>query len=108
MGAAEAQTIWENANVRVVLGGSGNASDLEDVSRLMGETEDRTGRRRVLSVDEIRTLKFGQAVMIAGSSRPIEARLTPFWKRKDGDKIMSGRKETEQRVKGYKEAAARR
>jgi type IV secretory pathway TraG/TraD family ATPase VirD4 len=106
-GAAEAQTIWENANVRVVLGGSGSASDLEDVSKLLGETEDKGGRRRVLSVDEIRTLKFGQAVIVAGSSRPIEARLTPFWKRKDAARIESGKQETEQRVKQYKDAASR-
>ncbi|MEV0136559.1 hypothetical protein AB0H83_50065, partial [Dactylosporangium sp. NPDC050688] len=81
-----------------------NASDLADMSKLLGETEGRP----VLSVDEIRTLKFGQAVMIAGSSRPIEARLTPFWKRRDGKQIMRGRQETEQHIKKYKEQAARR
>ncbi|MEV0131113.1 hypothetical protein AB0H83_21940, partial [Dactylosporangium sp. NPDC050688] len=80
-----------------------NASDLADMSKLLGETEGRP----VLSVDEIRTLKFGRAVMIAGSSRPIEARLTPFWKRKDGSRIASGRTETEQRVKRYKDEASR-
>jgi type IV secretion system protein VirD4 len=97
--AAAAQTIWENANVRVILGGSGNPSDLDDISKLMGST----GGRRVLSVAEIRTMKFGQAVVVAGSSRPIEARLTPFWKRKDSDRIERGRKATERRVNQYKE-----
>ncbi len=40
-GREAAQAIWDSAIVKVVLGGSANADDLADLSRLIGEREVR-------------------------------------------------------------------
>jgi type IV secretion system protein VirD4 len=104
-GDHEAMIMWDNAAVRVIMGGAGNIDDLEAVSRLMGETPDRragsAGLRRVLSAEEIRTLPFGTAVVVARAARPVEVRLTPWWKRSDGKKIAAGKKVTEEMILKY-------
>lgn len=105
-GQDEAAVMWDTAAIRVVMGGSGHVNDLEDISRLMGEVDEKQksvtkgagGRsvsfskqkRRVLSVDELRTLEFGHAVVIARAARPVETVLTPYWKRKDAKEISKG------------------
>lgn len=93
-GDHEAMIMWDNAAVRVIMGGAGNVEDLEDVSRLMGKVRGKD----VLSPDEIRTLKFGSAVVVARSARPVEVQLTPWWKREDGDEIAKGKAETEKMI----------
>ncbi len=118
-GEHEAMIMWDNAAVRVIMGGAGNVDDLDDISRLMGETwEDqrtksygpddvergsstRKFRRRVLSAEEIRTLKFGTAVMVARSARPVEAKLLPWWKRRDAKLIGAGKAATEKQIAGH-------
>jgi type IV secretion system protein VirD4 len=112
-GEHEAMIMWDNAAVRVIMGGAGNVNDLEDISRIMGEYEAEktstttggkktettsTSARRVLSAEEIRTLKFGTAVVVARASRPVEVELTPWWKRKDGGKIAGYKKDVEQTI----------
>jgi len=105
-GNDEAAVMWDTAAIRVVMGGSGYVNDLEDISRLLGEVDEKTksvstgsgGRstsyskqkRRVLTLDELRTLKFGTAVVIARAARPVEAKLTPYFKRKDAKEISAG------------------
>jgi type IV secretory pathway TraG/TraD family ATPase VirD4 len=122
-GNHEAMIMWDNAAVRIIMGGAGNVDDLEDISRLMGETRERQttrtsgpdgdGRsvsklkRRVLSPEEIRTLRFGRAVVVARAARPIEISLTPWWKRKDGDQIAAGKANIEKLILQYSEAAER-
>ncbi|WP_163508622.1 type IV secretory system conjugative DNA transfer family protein [Fodinicola acaciae] len=102
----EAAVMWDTAAVRVVMGGSGHVNDLDDISRLIGEVDEKQktrtrgndGRsvsvsqqaRRVLTVDELRTLEFGRAVVVARSARPVEIRLTPWWKRADAEAIKAG------------------
>ncbi|MCL9795240.1 type IV secretory system conjugative DNA transfer family protein [Frankia sp. AgKG'84/4] len=106
-GEHEAMIMWDNAAVRIIMGGAGNVDDLEDISRLMGETP--TPRpttagprsRRVLSPEEIRTLEFGTAVVVARSARPVEVKLTPWWKRPDGKDIASGKGRTEEMILSY-------
>jgi type IV secretion system protein VirD4 len=116
-----AMVMWDNAAIRVVMGGAGNVDDLEHISKLIGERDDQRTNllglgpatwagqpKRVLAAKEIRTLKFGTALVVARSTRPVEATLTPWWKRPDGDKIAAGKAETEQAIRGYTEAAERR
>ncbi len=116
-GADEAMIMWDNAAVRIIMGGAGNIDDLEDVSRLMGEYERKkttetvsrnlkavattTEPRRVLSAEEIRTLKFGTAVVVSRASRPVEVNLTPWWKRSDGKEIGAGKARTEKLIMEY-------
>jgi type IV secretion system protein VirD4 len=119
-GDHEAMIMWDNAAVRIIMGGAGNIADLEDISRLMGETrarEYRTTRgpagtsvqvgkewRPVLSAEEVRTLEFGKAVVVARAARPVEVKLTPWWERKDGDEIAAGKADTEAKVLEYTKA----
>jgi len=106
-GAHEAMIMWDNAAIRVIMGGAGNVADLEDVSRLMGEVRTPSGRpgrddgRRVLSPEEIRTLPFGTAVVVARAARPVEVALTPWWKRRDAAEIAAGKAETERLILQY-------
>lgn len=97
-GAEDAQTIWDAAIVKVVLGGGGNADDLRDLSALVGERDETTtsvsrsagaGRstsesvRRVaiLPPDAIRTLPFGRAILLHRAARPIILSMIPWTKR---------------------------
>lgn len=54
----------------------------------------------MLSAEEIRTLEFGRAIVVARAARPIEVSLTPWWKRKDGKEIAAGKAEVERRIAG--------
>jgi type IV secretory pathway TraG/TraD family ATPase VirD4 len=105
-GNDEAAVMWDTAAIRVVMGGSGYVNDLEDISRLLGEVDEKTKsisrgaggkstsyskqKRRVLTIDELRTLEFGTALVIARAARPVEAKLTPYFKRKDAKEIGVG------------------
>ncbi|GAA0950535.1 type IV secretory system conjugative DNA transfer family protein [Virgisporangium aurantiacum] len=97
---AGAEALWSNATVRVVLGGGGRSDDLNELSRLIGKTDDRKGAvvRDVMSPEEIRTMKFGRAVILARSARAVEVELTPWWKRPDGKEIERARKRTEDQI----------
>ncbi len=121
-GDHEAMIMWDNAAVRIIMGGAGNVDDLEDISRLGGEIKEGEAsvtygdldtvtvnrvRRRVLSPEEIRTLPFGRAVVIARSSRPVEVALTPWWKRPDGKVLAEGKARTEELIVQYGAAAER-
>lgn len=89
--------IWDNATVRVVTGGGGNAADLAALSGLMGSVKGKP----VLTADEIRTMKHDRAVLVAGSSRPVEVKLMPWWKREDGQEIARSVKETEAQIRRH-------
>jgi hypothetical protein len=104
-GEHEAMIMWDNAAVRVIMGGAGSIDDLEDISRLMGETRHtkHDENRRVLSAEEIRTLPFGQAVVVARATRPVEVRLTPWWKRRDAAEISAGKARTAKLIEQYTE-----
>ncbi len=110
-GEHEAMIMWDNAAIRVIMGGAGNVDDLEDISRLMGDvrspgwSKTRFEGRRVLSPEEIRTLKFGTAVVVARAARPVEAVLTPWWKRADGDHIAAEKAKTEKLIVAYSDQA---
>lgn len=107
-GNDEAAVMWDTAAIRIVMGGSGYVNDLDEISRLLGEVDEKQksvskgqgGRsvsfskqkRRVMSIDELRTLEFGTALVIARAARPVEAKLLPYFKRKDAKQISAGQK----------------
>jgi type IV secretion system protein VirD4 len=110
-GEHQAGAIWDAAIVKLVLGGGGNARDLEDLSKLTGQREDRqysdnisrdgyrswtTSTRdiSVMDASRLRTLPFGTGVLLMRSAKPILLTLTPWTARPDradlqGDKTRS-------------------
>jgi type IV secretory pathway TraG/TraD family ATPase VirD4 len=110
-GNDEAAAIWDAAN-KIVLGGSSNATDLRDLSALLGSrTEKRVsyshdgfGRRTattstsdvpVYEPSDLRTLRFGSAVLLFRSLAPIQLQLRPWTARKDRRALDEGRRRVE-------------
>lgn len=82
-GRYEAETIRQNAFVRVHFGGASSESSTE-LEKMMGkyEAEDEDGRHRVrplLTADEIRVLPKNRALIIAAGHRPIIGKLCPYY-----------------------------
>ncbi|NDU74196.1 TraM recognition domain-containing protein [Actinomadura sp. DSM 109109] len=86
-GTDGAASLFDNATVKIISGGSGTAKDLSDLSDLVGKHEGK----QILSPEELRTMPFGRAAVVAGTARPVEMWLTPWWKRKDRDAIAKGK-----------------
>ncbi|MEU4824142.1 TraM recognition domain-containing protein [Actinomadura sp. NPDC023710] len=86
-GSDGAASLWDNATVKIISGGSGTAKDLSDLSDLVGKHDGK----QILSPEELRTMPFGRAAVVAGTARPVEMWLTPWWKRKDRDAIARGK-----------------
>ena len=94
-GEAHAETMWDAATIKVVLGGLAHAEDLLRISRLAGEVDDitktetrgangrsvSTGVRRLpaLPVERLRGLPVGRAIVLARRAAAVEARLSPYW-----------------------------
>jgi type IV secretion system protein VirD4 len=93
-----ASTIWDASIVKVVLGGTSASKDLQDLSILIGEREERTdsvsigdyGQRSlqrstrrvaVMPPERIRTLPFGTGLVLLRSSPPIVVALRPWTSR---------------------------
>jgi type IV secretory pathway TraG/TraD family ATPase VirD4 len=107
-GTDAAAAIWDAAIVKVILGGSGNANDLRDLSALTGmrlerranETLGADGRRSVsysthevplLDTGRLRTLPFGQGIMLLRSAPPILLHLQPWTSRPDARALTGDR-----------------
>ncbi|WP_433473862.1 type IV secretory system conjugative DNA transfer family protein [Spirillospora sp. CA-142024] len=86
-GSDGAASLWDNATVKIISGGSGTAKDLSDLSDLVGKHDGR----QILTPEELRTMPFGRAAVVAGTARPVEMWLTPWWKRKDREAIAKGK-----------------
>lgn len=113
-GREAAQAIWDAAIVKLILGGSSNAEDLADLSRLIGETdtvewsETRHGtggdrsmsssvrRRPILEPADLRRVAFGHGVLLLRSASPIMLRLQPWTDRPDGVMLAAARDRFEQ------------
>ena len=112
-GEQAANTIWDAAIVKLVLGGGSNARDLADLSLLIGERHDRTdsvsrdahgGRststsiRRVPIMDtsRLRTLPFGVGVLLLRSAPPIVVDLQPWTARREAPQLVADRDRAEQ------------
>ena len=108
----QANSIWDAAITKIILGGASNSRDLQDLSALIGERDEftdsvtlgeygsRSNQRSVRRVpilppDRIRTLPFGTAVTLLRAAPPIVTDLKPWPKRADGDRLKSDRAEIE-------------
>ncbi|MDP9093690.1 MAG: TraM recognition domain-containing protein [Actinomycetota bacterium] len=115
-GQEEAAAIWDSAIVKIILGGSGHASDLRDLSSLSGVHEQRRlseswgpdGRKSVtaslhevpiLDPGRIRTLPFGKAILLLRAAPPILLTLRPWTARRDASSIQDGRSTVERQVR---------
>lgn len=94
-GEAHAETMWDAATIKVVLGGLAHAEDLQRISRLAGEVDELTQTRShgpggksvstsvrrlpALPVEHLRGLPVGRAIVLARRARPVEATLRPYW-----------------------------
>ena len=96
-GDSHAETMWDAATIKVVLGGLAHAEDLLRITRLAGEIDEPTQTRTrgpagttvatsirripALPVERLRGLPVGQAVVLARRAAPVTARLSPYWTR---------------------------
>ncbi len=112
-GREAAGAIWDSAIVKMVLGGSANADDLADISRLMGERDvlewsqtqhgspanrsmsSSTRCRPILDPSEIRRLPLGHGLLLLRAARPIMLGLQPWTARTDGDELAAARRRFE-------------
>jgi hypothetical protein len=96
-GSDGAARLWDNATFRIISGGTGTAKDLSELSDLVGKHQGRPA----LQPEEIRTMPFGRAAVVAGTARPVEMWLTPWWKRKDHEAIAMGKQAVEGMIQEY-------
>ncbi|OIQ85835.1 TraM recognition site of TraD and TraG [mine drainage metagenome] len=105
-GEHAADTLWDAATVKLVLGGLAKYSDLDDVARLIGEIDElvetrtraRAGDRStstsirtvpVLPASSLRTLPFGTGVLLLRQTRPAVIDLTPWTRRPDAVRLRA-------------------
>jgi type IV secretion system protein VirD4 len=108
-GEHEASAIWDAASVKLILGGGSNARDLDDLSKLIGQREERQytesigadGRRSsssssrevpVMDTSRLRMLPFGTAVLMLRAARPIVLTMTPWTQRPDAAQLQGSRR----------------
>ena len=111
-GEHEACAIWDTASVKLILGGGSNARDLDDLSKLIGQREERQysesigadGRRSssssgrevpVMDTSRLRMLTFGTAVLMLRAARPIVLTMTPWTQRPDAAQLQASRRRPE-------------
>ncbi|EGD44029.1 putative TraG-family protein [Nocardioidaceae bacterium Broad-1] len=107
-GEHAAGAIWDAAIVKIILGGAAAARDLQDLSTLIGEREERhdtlvvgdhgsrslqrsTHRVPIMPPDVIRTLPFGTGLVLPRSTPPIVTDLRPWTARVDADDLRRAR-----------------
>ncbi len=115
-GEQAANTIWDAAIVKLILGGGSNARDLADLAALIGDRDDRTeavsrdssgGRttstsiRRVPIMDtsRLRTLPFGVGVLLLRSAPPIVVDLNAWTARRDAPELTTARTAVERAIR---------
>ena len=115
-GEHAADTLWDAATVKVVLGGLAKTRDLDDISRLLGDSDQpthtisrgRSGDRStstsqrqlpVLPPAVLRTLPFGTAVLLLRQSRPTIIDLQPWTRRPDALTLRAGQAQVESAIR---------
>ncbi len=115
-GENQASAIWDAAIVKTILGGGSNARDLDDLSKLIGQRDERMtsssrgpdGRRStsttttkvpILEPSALRTLPFGSAILLMKSAPPIALNLSPWTSRKDAKTLKADRDEVEASIR---------
>ena len=111
-----AGAIWDAAIIKVILGGTSSARDLQDLSALIGERDERTDtisvgdygsrslqrsirRVPVMPPETIRTLPFGTALVLLRSAPPLVTDLRPWTARKEADQLHAERAEVERALR---------
>ncbi len=111
-GTEKAGAIWDAAIVKINLGGSAVARDLQDVSALLGDRDDTTystttsadGARTtqaslrrvpVMSPQELRGIPRGKALILLRSVAPIIADLRPWRTRTDRKQLLTDQHDVE-------------
>ena len=122
-GEHAADTIWDAATVKLVLGGLAKYRDLDDVARLLGEIDEythttnhsrhgeastSTGVRMVpvMPADVLRTLPFGTGVLLLRHTRPVVIDLKPWTARPDAAALRDAKTDVESKAAGTAAAAA--
>lgn len=107
-GEQAANTIWDAAIAKIILGGGSNARDLADLSALIGERDEdvhstsrdsrggrssswNTRRVPVMDTSRLRTLPFGTGVLLLRSAPPIALELQPWTARRDAAVLAADR-----------------
>ncbi|GAA1713411.1 hypothetical protein GCM10009745_72150 [Kribbella yunnanensis] len=103
-GEQAAAAMWDAATLRLILGGSAQPRDLQDLAAVCGERDEEvrnwsrdpngarttsttTRRLPILPPDIIRTLPFGTGILLARTAPPILLNMTPWTARPDADAI---------------------
>ena len=111
-----AGAIWDASIVKVILGGTSSARDLQDLSALIGERDERTDtvsvgdygsrslqrsvrRVPVMPPEAIRTLPFGTALVLLRSAPPLVTALRPWTARKEADQLQGDRSTVERALR---------
>lgn len=111
-GGHAAGAIWDASITKIILGGTSAARDLQDLSTLIGERDERTDsttvgetgtrsyqsstrRVPVLPPETIRSLPFGTGLVLLRSAAPIVATLRPWTRRSDASTISYDRASVE-------------
>lgn len=117
-GEHAADTIWDAATVKIVLGGLAKMRDLDDVARLLGEVDEptqtfsrgRAGERSsstslrqvpVMPPSVLRTLPFGTGVLLLRHARPVVIDLQGWPDRPDANRLVTGRRAVEEATAGH-------
>ncbi|WP_083459571.1 type IV secretory system conjugative DNA transfer family protein [Jiangella muralis] len=122
-GEHTASTIWDASVVKILPGGAASAADLRDISALIGDRDDETvavtrGRdgdttrqvsyRRIPILDpgQLRTLRFGQAVVLLRSAPPIALSMQPWTRRPDAHRLQADKSAVETSISARAEQSA--
>jgi len=79
-GEAAARTIWQLTSTKMVLWGNTDPQLMEDLSVVLGETNDERPLRKV-PVEFIRRLPRGRGLVVAGNTRPTVVKVRPLQSR---------------------------
>ncbi len=107
-----AGAIWDASIVKIILGGTSAARDLQDLSALIGERDEHTDtvsvgdygsrslqrstrRVPVMPPETIRTLPFGTALVLLRSAPPLVTDLRRWDRRPDADQLAAERTSVE-------------
>ena len=107
-----AGAIWDASIVKVILGGTSSARDLQDLSALIGERDEKTDtvsvgdygsrslqrsirRVPVMPPEVIRTLPFGTALVLLRSAPPLVTDLRPWTARQEVEQLRADRSAVE-------------
>ncbi len=111
-GEHAADAIWDAATLKLILGGLGKARDLDDISRLLGDTDEpitthvrgRGGERTqsvstrqvpVMPASVLRTMPFGTALLLLRHTRPSVIDLDPWTTRPNTEALRVGQSAVE-------------